>query len=184
MPTISRGIGRGSGSHRPSGYVEGPNQTGIVITGEYMRDSAAAMIDERNAISHEYFETRFRVDGPAPVWPESFVIISACATTGESWTEEETFVANRNLARVLQAASDWLTRVVGFSPITGHAEPSWAVDVPVDEACRIGLLFRQDAIYHVDHDDLCVLLCRAPSVRERVGSFRQRVEAGGSASTA
>ena len=141
------------------------------------------MLDERNAISQEYFETRFRVDGPAPVWPEKFVIISACATTGESWTQEETAVADRNLARVLQAGSDWLTRVVGFSPITGHAEPSWAVNVPVEEACAIGLLFRQDAIYQVNHDDLFVLLCKAPSVRARVGAFRQRVEGGGGSST-
>jgi hypothetical protein len=32
-----------------------------------------------------YFETRFRCDGPLPVWPTRFAIISAHATTGERW---------------------------------------------------------------------------------------------------
>lgn len=162
----------------------GLTQTRIVIIGEYTRDSAATVIDERNAFSQAYFETHFRVDTPGHEWPEKFVIISACATTGESWTEEETAAADRNLLGALHARGEWLARVIGFSPTTRHSEPIWAVDVPADEACRIGLLFRQDAIYEVDHDDLFVLSCKAPGVRARVGSFRQRLEAGASSSTA
>ena len=184
MRIISRGIGSGSGNHRLWSRVDAPNASRIVITGKSMHYSGTGMSHDRNAINQRYFETHFRVDGPQTLWPEKFVIISACATTGESWTEQETAVANRNLANVLHARSAWLTRILGFSPTTGHAEPSWAVDLPVDEACDIGLRFRQDAIYRVEHDDLFVLLCRAPSVRGRVGSFRQRIETGGGASKA
>lgn len=140
----------------------GLTKTRIVTTRECTRESAAVIIDEKNTITPEYFETRFRVCSSALMWPKRFVTISACATTGGTWTEEEIAVADRNLVRALHARGDWLVRVVAFSPISSHAEPSWAVDIPVDNACEMGLLFRQDAIYEIAHDESFRLIVPGP----------------------
>src|SRR6516225_1853575 len=62
----------------------------------------------------------------------------------------------------------WMVRLFGYSPTSGHAEPSWAADLPLDEGCNIGQRFRQDAIYHVKNDELSVTRCdesRATSAR-------------------
>jgi hypothetical protein len=67
-------------------------------------------------------------------------------------------------------------RITGFSPHSGHAEPGWAAEIPFDEACNIGLRFRQDALYHILDDDLSVSYCDGRRQRIPVGSFRERVE--------
>ena len=123
-----------------------------------------------------YFETRFRTTPPTAGWPAEFVIISAFATTGESWTSQENEDADCRLASELMANGVWMHRVTGYSPATGHAEPSWAAEVPLDEARALGLRFRQDAIYHVKDDLLSVTHCNAQSELVHVDSFRSRLD--------
>jgi hypothetical protein len=123
-----------------------------------------------------YFETRFRTVGPVPSWPNEFVILSAYATTGETWTPDENEWADRRLAAELRPRNSWLVRIVGYSPASGHAEPSWAVELPITQARQIGRRFRQDAIYHVRNDELAVLCCSDPGTLLPIGSFRERVD--------
>ena len=123
-----------------------------------------------------YFETRFRMTSPVGGWPAEFVIISAFATTGETWTPQENENADQRLASDLIARDVWLHRVTGYSPTTGHAEPSWAVELSLDEARILGLRFHQDAIYHVRHDRLSVTRCDARSELLHVDSFRSRLD--------
>ena len=52
-----------------------------------------------------------------------------------------------------------MRRVTGRSPTGDHAEPSWAAELPFDEACDLGLKFKQTAIYHVCDDQLSVSYC-------------------------
>ena len=40
----------------------------------------------REPMNPSYFETHFRLETPISDWPCEFVIITAHATTGESWT--------------------------------------------------------------------------------------------------
>lgn len=123
----------------------------------------------------EYFETRFRTENAAPAWPESFGIISAYATTGTTWSDDENAAADRKLREELIGLGRWRERVVGYSPNSTHAEPSWAVGVSLEEARDMGERFRQDAIYYVVGDALWVVSCHDPAVQEGVGSFRERV---------
>jgi hypothetical protein len=123
-----------------------------------------------------YFETRFRTTKPVVAWPKEFVIISAFATTGESWSPRENENADRRLSAELVANGVWLHRVTGYSPTTGHAEPSWAVELPLDEARIVGLRFHQDAIYHVSTDQLYVTHCAAHSELLHVDVFRSRLD--------
>jgi hypothetical protein len=123
-----------------------------------------------------YFETRFCTSQCVTDWPSEFVIISAFSTTGESWTTQQNKDADHRLASELRNWGGWLVRIVGYSPTSGHAEPSWAADLPLDEGCNIGQRFLQDAIYHVKHDELSVTRCDGKRALVRVGSFRDRLD--------
>jgi hypothetical protein len=70
----------------------------------------------------------------------------------------------------------WRQSVVGYAPGTGHAEPSWAAEVPLDAAREIGRRFRQDAIFHVRGDLLSVTKCDDGAPLVPVGAFGERVE--------
>jgi hypothetical protein len=124
-----------------------------------------------------YFETHFRTPAPIPDWPPEFVIITAHATTGQRWTTAENESADRRLTEELQRRGAWFARITGYSPRTGHAEPGWAVVLPFDEACDLGLRYRQDAIYHVSGDTLSVSSCDGRRKLVTVGPFRERVRA-------
>jgi Protein of unknown function (DUF3293) len=124
-----------------------------------------------------YFETRFRTSQPVTDWPSEFVILSAFATTGESWTPHQNERADDRLASELRMRGGWFVRIFGYSPKSGHAEPSWAVELPLDEGCNIGQRFLQDAIYHVKNDELSVTRCNERGALVRVGSFRSRLDA-------
>ena len=123
-----------------------------------------------------YLKTRFRTSHPVPHWPTEFVVLSAYATTGEVWTPERNARADSELAAELKARTDWIVRIVGYSPMSGHAEPSWAVELPLSEARAIGRRFQQDAIYHVSNDDLAAVPCKDQWRMIYVGSFRERLD--------
>jgi len=124
-----------------------------------------------------YFETHFHTADAGEDWPHEFVIISAYATTGEHWPHGRNAAADQQLAECLRQHSSWLKRVTGYSPTTGHAEPSWAAALPFDEACDLGLIFHQDAIYYIAEDVLSVSHCDARRKLIPVGSFRSRLSA-------
>jgi hypothetical protein len=122
-----------------------------------------------------YFQIAFRTDGPVPQWPERFVIITAYATTGESWSEERNVEADRQLHAHLVARGHEPIRITGFDPESGHAEPGWAVELPLHEALEVGRLFLQDSIFRVDGDVLTVGRCVCDAEWATVGGFRERV---------
>lgn len=122
-----------------------------------------------------YFETRFHAPDAGEDWPQEFVIISAYATTGHHWSRERNASADRELADALRERTTWLRRVTGYSPETGHAEPSWAAMLPFEAACDLGVKFEQDAIYSVAGDELSVSYCDARRQLVPVGSFRERL---------
>jgi hypothetical protein len=122
-----------------------------------------------------YFETRFRLHGPEPDWPAEFAILSAWATTGETWPRARSEAADAALETELHARTGTVIRVTGCSPTTGHSEPSWAAPLPFDEACDVGLRYLQDAIYWVERGTLYVSPADTTRERVEVGSFGSRV---------
>ncbi len=122
-----------------------------------------------------YFTTRFRAEPLPPSWPASFVIVTAYATTGEQWSDEENERADEALRRRLFDLGVWVSRVTGFDPATGHAEPGWAVEIDLATGVGLGREYRQDAIFHVEGDRLAVVSCAEHRVTA-VGSFRERVD--------
>ena len=125
-----------------------------------------------------YFETRFRTLTSVPSWPDEFVIVTARAPTGESWSDEENERADRRLEQVLRGEFRvaWRQRITGYSPVSGHAEPGWAVVLPFDDACDLGRRFLQDAIYWVRGDELSVSFCDHRRALVWVASFRERLD--------
>ena len=131
----------------------------------------------QNAPLHpSYFETCFLQDAPFSDWPEQFAIITAYATTGETWTAEQNESADRALEAELRKTGQWLRRLTGYSPNSGHAEPGWAMETTWIDACAIGLRYQQHAIYHVSGDELSVILCDDRRELVPVGKFRDRLK--------
>lgn len=127
----------------------------------------------------EYFQVRFRTPRHAEPWPRRFVILTAYATTGTSWTDEENLDADRRLEEALRSRlgeEGEIRRITGFSPATGHAEPGWASPLPFEEACDLGVRFLQDALYVVRDDRLFVSYCDERRALVPVGSFVERLE--------
>jgi len=106
-----------------------------------------------------YAETHFAVEVPLTDSPAEFAIITAFATTGEAWTDAENRAADEALETLLRAQTHWLNRITGYSPTTGHAERGWAAELFFEQACEIGLRFKQDAIYFVRNGTLFVSHC-------------------------
>lgn len=125
-----------------------------------------------------YFETRFHTPSPVPSWPDAFAIVTAHATTGESWPAGENERADVRLEEELRGdlGLGWCQRITGYSPTTGHAEPGWAVVLSFHGACDLGERFRQDAVYLVVAGDLFVSYCDERRARVRVGSFSERLD--------
>jgi hypothetical protein len=123
-----------------------------------------------------YFETHFRCTEASIDWPGSFAIVTAYATTGETWSAAENQAADQALEADLRKRSAWIRRLTGYSPSTGHAEPGWAVEIDFATACDVGLQFKQEAIYFVVGDTLSVSYCDTRRAPLEVGGFRERVQ--------
>ena len=123
-----------------------------------------------------YYQTRFLPNGlPMPL-PGTFAIITACATTGETWTDSENAAANAALRADLEMSDRLLGSLTGYSPVTGHAKPGFAASLPFEEACDLGLQFKQDDNYYVDTGILHVSYCDQRRRLEPVGTFLERLD--------
>ena len=122
-----------------------------------------------------YFAVRFRTETPVTEWPAAFVIITAYATTGEQWTDARNQEADQRLHADLLQRGCVPVRVTGFDPQSGHAEPGWAVELPLAQALEVGRTYLQDAIFVVQGDTLLVAQCNAPWTQSPVGGYRERV---------
>jgi hypothetical protein len=123
-----------------------------------------------------YFDTRFRCATQPDCWPESFVIVSAYATTGVTWSSERNLGADEALRQKIVEQNLWWCRIEGYSPVTQHAEPSWATIMTPHEGCDLGSRFLQDAIYWVEQDRLYVIQCSTPDRLVFVDVFSQRLD--------
>ena len=121
-----------------------------------------------------YLAILFRSEEPLGGWPPAFVIISAYATTGETWSAERNREADERMHAELRRRGHAPVRITAYDPVSLHAEPSWAVAMPVDEALALGRDFLQDAIFLVQNDRLTIAQCDSRRTWE-VGAFGERV---------
>ena len=127
-------------------------------------------------MSPDYFDTRFKLDLPHSELPDSFAIITAYATKGEAWTAEETQAASETLRAELAGGGHLIGTITGYSPVTNHAEPGFTAAISFEEACKIGLKFKQDAIYFVSTGTLFVSHCDHRRSLKPITQFSKRVD--------
>ena len=127
----------------------------------------------------EVFDGTLFDGGPLPAdFPSSFAIITAWATTGETWTDERNAAADAALQAELSRRGLAHHRITGWAPVDGdgvHAEPGWAVVCDRQEAVALGIQFEQRAVFFIEDDRLSILSC-VPGEGDRVlaGGFRAR----------
>lgn len=131
-------------------------------------------------------ETRFRLEDEgqrdellADIDEGSWAILTAFATTGEQWTDEENEQADRSLYADLQTRGiTQIYRITGYNPSSGHAEPGWAFPMDLTMAMQLGEMFKQDALYLVVDASLFLHGCTAGEARLPVslGFFRDRLD--------
>lgn len=124
----------------------------------------------------EYFDVRFQCAEEPEEWPSQFAVITAFATTGETWSVEENLNADWRLEELLRTKSEFIRRLTGYSPKTGHAEPGWAAEVSFEDACDIGMRFKQDALYFVKDAELFVSHCDSRRTPLFIDSFLKRLD--------
>jgi hypothetical protein len=118
-----------------------------------------------------YLNVRFRGPWADRSYPDEFAIITAYATTGETWSGEQNRAADLELESELRATGSWMRRLTGYDPSTGHAEPGWAVELGFEAACDLGRRFQQDAIFWVSGNRVWVAKCGPDRQRMEIGEF-------------
>jgi len=128
-----------------------------------------------------YFETLFRV-GSEVAREEllemvrnsegNIALITAYATTGETWTQEENDEATENLLVDLGGHLPCYG-ITGYSPITQHGELGFAMEMDLEKAIELGKKYLQDAIYCVRNGELYLHTCREDGPKpQKVGVFQ------------
>jgi hypothetical protein len=120
-----------------------------------------------------YGETMF-YHAEALDFPDRFCIVTAYATTGQTWEAERNEEADRRLEAELRGRGVWMGRLTGYSPHTGHEEPGWAVGVAWEEGLALGARYEQDAIYGVEQGRLFVGRCQVQGEKVELGAFAPR----------
>jgi hypothetical protein len=126
-----------------------------------------------------YLNTYFLVEDEISDWPDEFAIITAYATTGEAWSDQQNKAADAALEQRLKESFNCVIRVIGYSPQSGHSEPGWVVNSSWSQACILGTQFKQDAIYYVFNNILTVSYCDERRKEVYVGKFLERVTCKG-----
>ena len=130
----------------------------------------------KNGFHEFYYDTHFKLNGDIKELPASYSIITAFATTGEEWDEDDNEKADLRLKLHLENAKVDKWRMTGYSPDCKHKEKSWATTLSPDEACVVGKEFLQHAIYFVDEGILSVMLCDNGE-QDTVGPMSERIHA-------
>jgi hypothetical protein len=123
-----------------------------------------------------YAEVRFDIPRRPARWPQCFATITGFATTGKIWSDAKNKKADVKLKAFLKKLGVKAFRVTGYSvKDPKHAEDGWGVALSFDDACDIGLLFKQDAIYYIINNTLFVSYCDQRRELIKVGAFTPRI---------
>ena len=101
-----------------------------------------------------YATALFQTTTPPSDWPRAFAILTACNPRGQTEEMGRNAEHDGRLLVQLQTLRCWHWRVIGGSPDFQHAEPGFAVALPLDDALAIGRTFEQEAIFWIEKDEL------------------------------
>lgn len=124
-----------------------------------------------------YATALFQSALPPCGWPRAFAIVTACNPCGKTEDPAQNVEHDACLAARLQTLRCWHWRVIGGSPDFRHAEPGFAVELPLLDALAVGRGFEQEAIFWIEDDELSVIAADGEA-RQKLGSWRERLARG------
>ena len=105
----------------------------------------------------EYKSTVFQYQDFPADWPNSFAILTAYATTGETWTPEQNVAADRQLEAELRKGGYRIHRISGYSKDLKTHEEGWAVVMDLKTAWDLAIKYKQVALFYYENDELLLV---------------------------
>jgi N-acetylneuraminic acid mutarotase len=105
----------------------------------------------------EYKSTVFEYQDFPADWPMSFAILTAYATTGETWTPEQNVAADRQLEAELRKGGHRIHRISGYSKDFKTHEEGWAVVMDLKKAWDLAVKYKQVALFYYENDELLLV---------------------------
>jgi hypothetical protein len=110
-----------------------------------------------NPYEEEYKSTVFQYQDFPADWPKSFAILTAYATTGETWTPEQNVEADRKLETELRQGGHRIHRISGYSKDLKTHEEGWAVVMDLKKAWDLAVKYKQVALFYYQNDELLLV---------------------------
>ena len=135
----------------------------------------------------EFKSTVFEYQDFPQDWPKSFAILTAYATTGETWTPAQNIEADRQLEAELREGGLRIHRISGYSKDLDTYEEGWAVVIDLKPAWDLALKYKQVALFYYQDDELLLVYSKdisrhdeaiikvAPSFKDSVRPYLPRV---------
>ena len=135
----------------------------------------------------EYKSTVFEYQDFPKDWPKSFAILTAYATTGETWTPEQNIEADKQLEAELKKSGYRIHRIAGYSKDLDTHEEGWAVVMDLKPAWDLAVKYKQVALFYYQTDELLLVYSKEfsrydeaivkvlPSFKDSVGPYLPRV---------
>ena len=135
----------------------------------------------------EFKSTVFEYQDFPTDWPKSFSILTAYATTGETWTPEQNIEADQKLEAELRSGGYRIHRISGYSKDLDTHEEGWAVVMNLKPAWDLAVKYKQVALFYYQTDELLLVYSKeftrhdeaiikvAPSFKDSVGPYLPRV---------
>jgi len=105
----------------------------------------------------EYKSTVFQYQDFPADWPKSFAILTAYATTGETWTPEQNIAADHELEAELRKGGYRIHRISGYSKDLKTHEEGWAVVMDLKTAWDLAVKYKQVALFYYQNDELLLV---------------------------
>jgi hypothetical protein len=110
-----------------------------------------------NPYEEDYKSTVFEYQDFPADWPKSFAILTAYATTGETWTPEQNIEADRQLEAELRKGGHRIHRISGYSKDLKTHEEGWAVVMDLKKAWDLAVKYKQVALFYYENDELLLV---------------------------
>ena len=104
-----------------------------------------------------YKSTVFEYQDFPKDWPKDFAILTAYATTGETWTDEQNKDADQKLEAELRKGGYRIHRISGYSKDLKTHEEGWAVVMDLKTAWNLAVKYKQVALFYYQNDDLLLV---------------------------
>ena len=135
----------------------------------------------------EYKSTVFEYQNFPKDWPKSFAILTAYATTGETWTDAQNIAADGQLEAELRKGGHRIHRISGYSKYLDTHEEGWAVVLDLKPAWDLAVKYKQVALFYYQDNELLLVYSKdisrhdeaiikvAPSFKDSVRPYLPRV---------